>query len=107
MISSGEEAIAVLKKWEAESTLLHLIMTDVGFKLSVFGTITSTAEWSFGFQWEQGNMDIQIMSYSSISYEEPRDPPEYYKDKYKYLAWLDIKTEPLRRLMILETAPID
>ena len=107
MISSGEEAGYLLKKWAAEPpALLHLILTDVGVRLSVVGVITATSDLSFDFEWERGNLSIQILSNSTFAYEEPRDPPEYYLDKYKYVAWLDIKTPPSRRCFVMEITPI-
>jgi hypothetical protein len=102
MISSGDEAGSLWKKWAAEPALLHLIMTDIGFRFSVVGLITYASFPHFTFTWEQGNLDVSVLSHSEIRYEEPRDPPEYYLDEYQYLAWLDIKTPPSRRCMMME-----
>lgn len=44
MISSGEEAGYLLKKWEADPAFLYLILTDVGVRLSVVGNITATSD---------------------------------------------------------------
>lgn len=106
MISSGDEAGSLWKR-ESEATLLHLVFQDVGLRLSVVGIITQASFPSFTFQWEQGNLDIQVLSHSEFTYEEPRDPPEYYLEKHQYLAWLDVLTPPSRRCMIMEIVPID
>jgi len=108
MISSGEEVGYLLKKWAAEPpALLHLIVVDLGLRLSAVGLITAVSGLAFDFEWEQGNLSFQSLSNSTYIYEEPRDPPEYYLEKYKYLAWLEIKTPPSRRCMIMEIVPLD